>query len=65
MGIANILSEDPTMIVYPNIKTGWYYTKDPWLSSIWFDYTAYDWSEYALCWLGNGRQSNAIWFVNK
>lgn len=61
MGIANILSDDPAMKAYPNIKTGYDYTKDPWLESIWFDYENYDATETGICWLGNG-QSNAIWF---
>jgi hypothetical protein len=64
MGIADILSDVPTMKVYPNIKTGYDFTKDPWLGSIWFDYENYDASETAICWLGSGAQTNAIWFVN-
>jgi hypothetical protein len=64
MGIANILSADTTMKVYPSIKTGYDYTKDPWLESIWFDYENYDATETGICWLGSG-QSNAIWWVNK
>jgi hypothetical protein len=60
MGIADILSADPTMKVYPNIKTGYNFTKDPWLGSIWFDY--YGSSETGICWLGSG-QSNAVWYM--
>lgn len=62
MGIANILSDDPAMKVYPNIKTGYDYTKDPWLGSIWFDYENYDGTETGICWLASGQPSNAIWF---
>lgn len=62
MGIANILSADPTMKVYPNIRTGFDFAKDPWLESIWFDYESYDGNETGICWLGNGTQSNAVWF---
>lgn len=61
MGIANILSDALAMKAYPNIKTGYTFTKDPWLESIWFDYTNYDDTETGICWLGSG-QSNAIWF---
>lgn len=63
MGIADILSDDPTMKVYPNIKTGYDFTKDPWLESIWFDYENYDGSETGICWLGNGVPSNAVWYM--
>jgi hypothetical protein len=62
MGIADVLAADPTMKVYGGIKTGYGFTKDPWLQSIWFDYTNYDDTETGICWLGSG-QSNAVWFM--
>jgi len=64
MGIASILSDDPTMKAYSNIKTGYYFAKDIWLESLWFGYENYSSDETGICWLGTAAVSNAIWFVN-
>lgn len=62
MGIASILSDDPTMTTYPAIKTGYNFTKDPWLESIWFDYENYEGTESGICWLGMAQKNNSIFF---
>ena len=61
LGVADILSADPSMKTYPAIKTGFTYIKDPWLQSLWFDYSDYDGAATGVCWLGQGG-SNSIWF---
>jgi hypothetical protein len=65
MAIANILSDAPSLRLFPRIGTGYEFVKDPWLGSIWYDYENYSGSRSGIYWLGNGPQSNAIWFVNK
>lgn len=62
MGLAP-LSGDTTMVAHPSIRTGYYFVKDPWLHSLWYDASNYDGSVTAICWLGSGVQSNAVWYM--
>ena len=62
MGLAP-LSGDTIMVAYPTIQTGYYFVKDPWLNSLWYDSSNYDSSITAICWLGSGVQSNAVWYM--